>query len=220
MKKRETRSGHLGEMSTSPINLRPFVVAFLISPVSTATDQITNATRRASMGKRARWDKLDNLAVLVGHPAAPGLVWFHHPHHLASVVEPELPARCVAARIDAVEHHNQRLVYSGILNRIAAALEQEDSEHAGKEVLSWDAFVRGLRGLWSVRVEQARVRSRKRAEAEASKVVENGDEVGEARKEEEEEGQIVIIVMNAERLRSVLNAEWAAFTRLSELVGL
>lgn len=140
---------------------------------------------------------MNTLATLVAHPGAPGLVHLHHPHHPASAITPTLPARCVVLELDGIEHHTQRLLYSGALNRLAYALGKEESAHAGREVLSWDAFARGLNGLWATR----------RGKGKGKRV------------EDDDEGQIVLLVTKAERLRSSLGAEWAAFTRLTELVG-
>jgi hypothetical protein len=92
-------------------------------------------------------------------------------------------------RLDAVEHHAPRLVYAGALARLAAVLE---TEWRG-EVLSWDQFARGLRGLWAARKGR--------------------------RKDGEDEGQVVLLVTKAERLKGVLGAEWTAMTRLGELVS-
>ncbi len=135
---------------------------------------------------------MDELATLLAHPGAPCLVHLHHPHHPASAIAPALPARCRAVRLDAVEHHSPRLVYAGALARLAAVL---GAEQGRGDVLSWDQFARGLRSLWAA----------------------HG--TGKGRRKDGDEGQVVLLVTKAERLKSVLGAEWTAMTRLRELVS-
>lgn len=144
---------------------------------------------------------MEDLATLLAHPGAPGLIHLHHPHHPSSAIRPDFPERCKVVRLDAVEHHTQRLVYAGALSRLASAMGKEaekERDRDGREVLSWDVFARGLRALWTTYTGKGKGRARK----------------------EEDEGQIVLLVTKAERLKSVLGAEWTAMTRLAELVSL
>ncbi|GMK55931.1 hypothetical protein CspeluHIS016_0209870 [Cutaneotrichosporon spelunceum] len=94
--------------------------------------------------------RMDELAGLLAHPGAPGLVHLHHPHHAASSLNPSLP-NCRVVRLDAVEHHTPRLLYAGALSRLAAALKLPGYDG---EVASWDVFARGMRSLWKGREEQ------------------------------------------------------------------
>lgn len=92
------------------------------------------------------------------------------------------------------------MVYAGALSRLAGALGKEaerERERDGREVLSWDVFARGLTSIWATHTGK-----------------------GKARDRGEDEGQVVLLVTKAERLKSVLGAEWTAMTRLAELVSL
>jgi origin recognition complex subunit 5 len=141
---------------------------------------------------------MDTVETLLQHAGAPGLIHLHHPHHPPSALEFHLPARCKVARLDAVEHHTARLLYAGILSRVATVLRRDlDEKDDGREVITWDAFTRSLRALWGQYAGKGK---------------------GKARAGEEE-GQVVIIVTKAERLKGVLGSSWAALTRLPELVS-
>jgi len=158
---------------------------------------------------------MDTIATLVAHAGAPGLIHLHHPHHPPSALHFDLGARCKVARLDAVEHHTQRLLYAGILSRLSSALRADLDERQpgddGREVITWDAFARGLRTLWGQYV--------------AGKRKANGRGKGKGKRkegeedEDEDEGQVVIVITKAERLKSVLGASWPALTRLPELVS-
>lgn len=144
---------------------------------------------------------MELLVSLLEQPGSPGLIHLHHPHHPPSALRIELPSRCAVARLDAIEHHTQRLLYAGILSRLAVALGKRDTNSErqagddGREVITWDAFVRSLRALWTQHVGKGK-----------------GKATGE-------EGQVVIIITKAERLRSVMGSSWTALTRLPELVS-
>lgn len=67
-----------------------------------------------------------------------------------------------------------------------------------------------MRGLWTQHV--------KASKAAAGKG--KGRSNGNAEDGEDDEGQVVIVVTKAERLKSVLGSSWTAFSRLAELVDI
>lgn len=178
----------------------------------------------------------ETLTTLLSSPAPPPFIHLHHPHHPAAYAVPPLPARCVLARLDAVEHHSPRLLFSGILHRVSEALGAGDVG----EVTAWDGFARALREMWDHRDGRSRVNGSATAkgvgtgkgkgkEKEKDRLAngsghaqgnghghENGGvEIGGI----EQEKTVVIVVTKAERLRTVLGAGWAVMTRLAELVS-
>lgn len=149
---------------------------------------------------------MDTLSTLLSFPSAPPFIYLHHPHHPTTAIEPQLPERCSVARLDAVEHHSARLFYAGALAKVSAALAvtrktgiRHDPGGDGREVLTWDAFAKGLRSLWAKHAGKGKSPAK-----------------GET---DEDEGQIVLLITKAERLRGVLGPGWTALTRMNELVS-
>ncbi|ORY21095.1 origin recognition complex subunit 5 C-terminus-domain-containing protein [Naematelia encephala] len=143
----------------------------------------------------------DTIGTLLASPYPPPFIHLHHPHHppsLALASPSDLPAHCLQARVDAIEHHTPRLFYSGILTRLG-------SVDTG-EVSTWDEFVRRLKGCWTCRKGKGKVNGHRHAEKD------HGEESSTA---------FVLVITKAERLRQVLGGGgWAALTRLSELSGI
>ncbi|WOO80835.1 Origin recognition complex subunit 5 [Vanrija pseudolonga] len=148
---------------------------------------------------------METLATLLAHDGSPPLVYLHHPHHSASAVRAQLPP--VAAEADLIELHTPRLLYAGVLARVAAS---RGAEREG-EVATWDAFVRGLREVCSTRTANG---------ASAA----NGSRKGKGRAIDDLDADasthLVLVFTRAERLKSVLGPIWTALTRLSELANL
>ncbi|ORX36634.1 origin recognition complex subunit 5 C-terminus-domain-containing protein [Kockovaella imperatae] len=156
----------------------------------------------------------EELRTLLSHPHAPPFVFLHHPHHPVTSLRPDLPARCTILHLDLVEHFNARIFYS-------SAVRQLDPGQTG-DISSWDGFVQELSGAWHRR--------------QGSRTLTNGtsktvDRKGKSKAEqpsgelvnghaEEEDGQIVLIICHAEKLRSVLGSHWPVVTRLPELVSI
>lgn len=146
---------------------------------------------------------MDTLSTLLAFPGAPAFVYLHHPHHPTSAVKPGLPERCSVARLDLIELNSARLFYACALARVSAALAvtrktgiRHDPGGDGREVLTWDAFAKGLRTLWSKHAGKGKGRA----------------------EEGNDDGQIVLVITKAERLRAVLGSSWTALTRMNELV--
>jgi origin recognition complex subunit 5 len=150
----------------------------------------------------------ESLTAILSSPHPPACIHLHHPHHPPAYALPPLPSICIIARVDAVEHHTPRLLFSGVLRRVADQVGGEV-----EEVSSWDGFARGLREVWTGE-----------RKGKGSKV--NGAGKGKGKEkmavsvEDEEEGRVLVVaVTKAERLRRVMGEGWAVITRLAELVS-
>lgn len=148
---------------------------------------------------------MDTLSTLLSFSSAPPFIYLHHPHHPTTAIQPTLPDRCSVAHLDAIEYHSSRLFYAGGLAKVSAALAvtrktgiRHDPGGDGREVLTWDGFAKGLRSLWAKHAGKGKSPSR------------SGDE---------DEGQIVLLITKAERLKGVLGQAWTALTRMKELVS-
>ena len=80
----------------------------------------------------------DTLHNVLSSPNAPPFIYLHHPHHPTTSAVPAFPSRCLVAHVDAIEHHNPRLLYSGVINKLAPSDEEG-------EINTWDGFARRLR---------------------------------------------------------------------------
>lgn len=137
---------------------------------------------------------MDTLELLVSSPTPPPFVFVHHPHHATTSLE--WPDRIHRYRIDAVECHTPKLLWSAIVSRL-------EGKDAGL-VDSMDAFLRRLRGIKRIIANGTSKGKGK------EKAVVNGDS--------HEGSGLVIVITKAERLPRVLGQTWTAMTRLSELV--
>lgn len=133
---------------------------------------------------------MDTLALLLSTPSPPPFIYVHHPHHPTSSLS--LPV--VSARVDAIECHNAKLLWSTIISRL-------EGKDAGV-VDSLDSFIRRLR-VFTEGPAEVKVRGK-----------------GKGREKEREGGkQVSIVVTKAERLPKVMGSGWSVMTRLAELVS-
>lgn len=135
---------------------------------------------------------MDTLALLLSTPSPPPIIYVHHPHQPTSSLS--LPV--VSARVDAIECHTAKLLWSTIISRL-------EGKDAGL-VDSLDSFIRRLR-VFAEGVAEGKGRGK-----------------GKGReKEREREGgkQVSIVVTKAERLPRVMGSGWSVMTRLAELVS-
>jgi origin recognition complex subunit 5 len=163
------------------------------------------------------------LSTVLTTPHAPPFIYQHHPHTPVSSALPEARPGLVQAHLSAVEYNTPRLLYSGILRRIARAA---GTEWKGGDVRTWDGFSRGLQSLWTGRSGAV---ARKGSVGKANSV--RGSRKGKERAVEtprleegadgeplDEEWNWVLVISHAERLPRILGPQWAVLTRLSELV--
>ena len=144
------------------------------------------------------------LAGLLAFPGRPPFVHVHHPHHPPSLVD--FPASSSIARLDAIEHHTPRLVFSGILHKLG---------HETDEVATWDLFARGMREVYSNTTKgKGKDKGKQRQRPDTDGDVEmNGHGAAALHRAE-----YVVIVTHGERLRHVLGPSWSVLTRMAELV--
>lgn len=169
------------------------------------------------------------LSTLLSTPYAAGFIYLHHPHTptSASIPRPSPSASLVQAQISAIEYNNAKLLYSGILHRMAAST---GTEWTGGEVRTWDGFSRGLRSLKAGTAGQASASGGSTGREKGAKTVKGSrkgkeKEVVNEDKEDGSEGikeelNWVVLITHAERLPRILGSQWAVITRLSELVSL
>jgi origin recognition complex subunit 5 len=144
------------------------------------------------------------LRTLLSSPHAPSFIYLHHPHTPTSALDFEIPSNVRLARIDAIEHYNPRLLYSGIISQLGG--------DAG-EISTWDGLVRALRDVVGERDEKGKGKGKGKGKARMNG---NGLATGH---EEEGERRVVVVITKAERLRNVLGGGWSVITRLAELVS-
>jgi hypothetical protein len=149
------------------------------SKVETRTTSITMYT-----------STMDTLELLLSTPSPPPFIYIHHPHQPTSSLTLTLPP--ASARVDAIECHTAKLLWSTIISRL-------EGKDAGV-VDSLDMFIRRLRVF-----------------AEGS---ESGKGKNKGKGKEREAGKrFSIVVTKAERLPKVMGSGWAVTTRLAELVS-
>jgi origin recognition complex subunit 5 len=133
---------------------------------------------------------MDTLALVLSTPSPPAFIYIHHPHQPTSSVALNLPP--ASARVDAIECHTAKLLWSTIISRL-------EGKDAGV-VDSLDMFIRRLRIF-----------------AEGTGEVKGR---GKGKEKEREDGKrFSIVVTKAERLPKVMGSGWAVMTRLAELVS-
>ena len=161
----------------------------------------------------------DDLVTLLSHPHAPGFIYLHHPHHPSSSTTPELPSRCTVLLLDAIEHFTARILYT-------SAVRQLDGGYEG-DITTWDGFARALADGWARKQGAGEPLANGTTSSTASSIKGKG----KARAEQgpngslpnghpgtTDEGQVVLLISHAERLRHVLGSNWSVLTRLAELV--
>jgi origin recognition complex subunit 5 len=142
----------------------------------------------------------ETLSTLLSATVPLPFIYLHHPHHPPASLVLNLPPHARLARIDAIEHHSPRLLYSGILNALGGNADSNGS---------WDGFVRSLR---SVATRDVKGKGKGKGKANG-----NGNLIGKG-SEVTEDTAVVILITKAERLRTVLGSGWTVITRLAELV--
>lgn len=162
------------------------------------------------------------LVELLSVPRPPAFLCLHHPHH-TSCADIDLTSlhRCQAVRVDAIECHTPRLLYSTILDRFRFALGVEGKEEAAREITTWDELSRGMRTAWqdSMRSRAGPSNRKSTASTRAPKGKGKGVEPQIDAKLEETDDHVALIVTHAERLSRVLGYLWSGLTRMKELVS-
>jgi origin recognition complex subunit 5 len=136
---------------------------------------------------------MDTLSLLLSTPYAPPFIYLHHPHQPTTSLD--FPPRASQARVDAIECHTPKILWSAIISRL-------DGERSDAGLVdSLDGFVRTLKSVGTGRTS---VKGK-----------------GKGKEKEEEWGRqaISIVITKAERLPKVMGSGWAVMTRLAELVG-
>lgn len=156
------------------------------------------------------------LSTLFNIPHAPGFIYLQHPHTPTSSSVPTPSPGSIQAQVSAIEYNTARLLYSGILHRIAISI---GTTWTGGEVRTWEGFSRGLKTLWDGLNSQGRSRrpvkgSKKGKEKEVAPIEAEVGGTGEERL------NWVVLVTHAERLPRILGPQWSVLTRLAELVRL
>ncbi|EIW70339.1 hypothetical protein TREMEDRAFT_68006 [Tremella mesenterica DSM 1558] len=66
------------------------------------------------------------LHALLSNPYSPPFIYIHHPHHPSSSpsVLSSFPPNCLVTKVDGVEHHTPRLLYSSILSQLTSHLSK------------------------------------------------------------------------------------------------
>ena len=154
---------------------------------------------------------MDTLALLVQTATPPPFIYIHHPHHPTTSLE--WPATIKGYRVDAIECHSPKMMWSAIISR----LEGGD----GGMVDSMDAFLRRLRAVGqegtstsTSRTTTANGSARSKGKGKEKELM-NGHRNGSI-----QEVGMSVIITKAERLPKVFGQNWTVMTRLSELVGL
>lgn len=155
----------------------------------------------------------EELVTLLSHTHAPPFIYLHHPHHPSSSAIPIIPDRCTLLLLDAIEHFNSRVLYT-------SALKQLDETYEG-DITSWDGFARALSEIWASRSGSSKSlvngsSSAKKGKGKAKATSRDGA-LPNGRTENTGDGQIVLLILHAERLRNVLGSNWSVITRLAEL---
>lgn len=148
------------------------------------------------------------LDALISYPGSVPFIHVHHPHHPATSLD--FPSAPHITRLDAIEYHNPRLLYTGILHGLSSETE---------ELGSWDSFARTLREYLSSTRSNGKGKGKRKADdmENGSSTTVNGTVNGHGG-----HGDIngaVVIITHAERLRTVLGNGWTVITRLAELVS-
>lgn len=155
-------------------------------------------------------------------PRPPAFVYLHHPHH-ASCADIDLSSvdKCQTFRVDAIECHTPRLLYSSILDRLRSVLGVEGSEEAAREITTWDELARGMRTAWQDAMRSKAGPSSRKATASSRtpKGKGKGVEQQTGTKLEDTDDHVSLLVMHAERLSRVLGYLWSSLTRMTELVS-
>jgi origin recognition complex subunit 5 len=148
------------------------------------------------------------LEALISYPGSVPFIHIHHPHHPTTSLD--LPSAPHIARLDAIEYHTPRLLYTGILHALGSETE---------ELATWDSFARALRDHLSTSKSKGKGKGKRKADdmENASSSVHNG--VANGHEGHEEVEGAVVIITHVERLRTVLGNGWTVMTRLTELVG-
>jgi origin recognition complex subunit 5 len=136
---------------------------------------------------------MDTLALLLSTPSPPPFIYIHHPHQPTSSLTLDLPP--ASARVDAIECHTAKLLWSTIISRL-------DGKDAGV-VDSLDMFIRRLR-VFAEGPETGKGRVKGKGK--------------EKEKDKDDGKRFSIVVTKAERLPKVMGSGRAVMTRLAELV--
>lgn len=139
---------------------------------------------------------MDTLDLLVSSSTPPPFIFIHHPHHPTTSLD--WPDRIKRYRIDAIECHTPKLLWSAIISRL-------EGRDAGL-VDSMDTLLRCLRG-----VKRPLANGTSKAKGK-ERAIPNGHSSGDG-------AGLCILITKAERLPRVLGQTWTALTRLAELVS-
>ena len=151
------------------------------------------------------------LVDLLSTPCPPPFIYVHHPHHASSSAIPRLPANCVVVRVDGIEHHSPRLLYSSAATSFARRL---DHDAVTGEISTSDGFSRQLAQLWAA----GRSQDKGKGKAKANGV--NGHSGAEhVNGHDTAYDCLVLVITKAERLRHTFGHGWTMITRLAELVS-
>lgn len=141
------------------------------------------------------------LATLLSGPVPVPFVYLHHPHHPTSTIFREaLPSNCIITQVDTIELYSARLLFSGILYRLAKILGRKDEIG---ELGNWDSFVRTLKMVWDE--PEGKMNGKGKGKQKATDM--------------EADRRLVIVITKSERLKNVLGPGWSVMTRLAEMVS-